>query len=144
MRTRLRNISEKIILRNLVIALFLAVIGIFITLKLFPTFGESIGSFLALVVIGVVGSFAFLASARQLLEKREPRPAESIPADVSEQPRAPTTGHLAQIGPTPSDFVGRENEIDLFERKVTSEGSRIVGVFGMGGIGKTTLARRWT
>jgi tetratricopeptide (TPR) repeat protein len=48
--------------------------------------------------------------------------------------------YLHQLKPPPADFVGRKAEIDLVKESIKRSQTRIIGVFGFGGIGKTALA----
>ena len=49
---------------------------------------------------------------------------------------------LHQLTPPVSDFTGREGKLDELRKKVKQGGVAITGVRGMGGAGKTELARR--
>jgi tetratricopeptide (TPR) repeat protein len=49
---------------------------------------------------------------------------------------------LYQLTPPVSDFTGREGKLDELRKKVKQRGVVITGVRGMGGAGKTELARR--
>jgi tetratricopeptide (TPR) repeat protein len=49
---------------------------------------------------------------------------------------------LHQLTPPVSDFTGREGKLDELRKKVQQGGVAITGVRGMGGAGKTELARR--
>ena len=49
---------------------------------------------------------------------------------------------LHQLTPPVSDFTGREAKLDELRKKVKQGGVAITGVRGMGGAGKTALARR--
>jgi tetratricopeptide (TPR) repeat protein len=46
------------------------------------------------------------------------------------------------LPPPPGDFTGRKKDIEELVEKVRFEGACIIGIFGMGGIGKTSLGLR--
>lgn len=143
MRRAWRWITEKIIIPNALVGILLAIIGIVVTLLIYPQLGESIGSLLGLIVAATVGSFAFVAAVRQAVERTAiPKFEDNAPGSLHHS-EAPISAHLAQLHPTPADFVGRNSELAELTEAVSKEGSKIVGLFGMGGIGKTTLARRF-
>lgn len=48
---------------------------------------------------------------------------------------------LHQLTPPPGDFTGRAEELDELRRMIRGQGATITGLRGMGGIGKTALAR---
>jgi tetratricopeptide (TPR) repeat protein len=54
----------------------------------------------------------------------------------------PPFNALHQLTPPVSDFTGREAKLDELRKKVKQGGVAITGVRGMGGAGKTELARR--
>jgi tetratricopeptide (TPR) repeat protein len=54
----------------------------------------------------------------------------------------PPFNSLHQLTPPVSDFTGREAKLDELRKKVKQGGVAITGVRGMGGAGKTALARR--
>src|ERR1035437_7647912 len=54
----------------------------------------------------------------------------------------PPFNSLHQLTPPVSDFTGREAKLDELRKKVKQGGVAITGVRGMGGAGKTELARR--
>ena len=64
----------------------------------------------------------------------EPSPDES-PESTSPLP-------LHQLPPPPGDFTGRKKDLEELVEKVKFDGACIVGLFGMGGIGKTALGLR--
>lgn len=47
---------------------------------------------------------------------------------------------LHQLPPLIADFTGRQEELDNVVREIRSRTAPIVGIFGMGGVGKTALA----
>jgi tetratricopeptide (TPR) repeat protein len=61
-------------------------------------------------------------------------------ADETQESTSPLPIH--QLPPPPGDFTGRKKEIEELVEKVRFEGACIVGIFGMGGIGKTALGLR--
>jgi tetratricopeptide (TPR) repeat protein len=48
--------------------------------------------------------------------------------------------YLHQLKPPPADFIGRKAEISLAKKGVENRSTRVIGIFGFGGIGKTALA----
>jgi tetratricopeptide (TPR) repeat protein len=50
--------------------------------------------------------------------------------------------NIHQLPPPPGDFTGRKKDIEEVVEKVKFDGASIVGLFGMGGIGKTALGLR--
>src|ERR1041384_6276374 len=52
----------------------------------------------------------------------------------------PIVTALHQLPPPPSDFTGRKDEIDEFLRVIEHGSASIVGIHGLGGVGKTALA----
>ncbi|MBS3028533.1 MAG: hypothetical protein HCA25_16005 [Dolichospermum sp. DET50] len=55
-----------------------------------------------------------------------------------------TNNHLLHIDlreqPVPKDFYGREQELSQLEKWIIEDKSALIGVFGLGGIGKTQLS----
>jgi tetratricopeptide (TPR) repeat protein len=93
-------------------------------------FGNRIQGFdAALSAIGLI--FAFLGSLYGLFRwLHSRRSAHKTVVDARHQLRPPDPL-----------FVGRKAELTTLDRQVRSDGARIVGIFGMGGIGKTAIAR---
>jgi tetratricopeptide (TPR) repeat protein len=60
------------------------------------------------------------------------------------QSSIPTTKALHQIPPPPRDFTGREAEIAAILTAFDHGGDAVLGIFGMAGVGKTTLASKIT
>jgi tetratricopeptide (TPR) repeat protein len=48
--------------------------------------------------------------------------------------------YLHQLKPPPADFVGRRDEISLVKKAIDTRKTGIIGIFGFGGVGKTSLA----
>jgi tetratricopeptide (TPR) repeat protein len=61
---------------------------------------------------------------------------------LSEALESPSPVALHQLPPPPGDFTGRKKDLEELVEKVKSDGVCIVGFFGMGGIGKTSLGLR--
>src|ERR1039458_8757763 len=102
------------------------------------------------------------AARRRLIQevkKRAGPPASAPPFPGSATPKPAFPGQLAdsalgasdsgarasslhQLTPPVSDFTGREAKLDELRKKVRQGGVASTGVRGMGGAGKTALARR--
>ena len=54
----------------------------------------------------------------------------------------PVPLNIHQLPPPPRDFTGRKKDLEELVEKVKFEGASIVGLFGMGGIGKTAFGLR--
>lgn len=67
---------------------------------------------------------------------------EYITISGSDDFRASPTGGCQDWGEAPdvSEFIGRERELSQLEKYIVHERCRLVGVLGMGGMGKTALA----
>jgi tetratricopeptide (TPR) repeat protein len=65
------------------------------------------------------------------IEQRFPEPAEHT--------ESPAPLSLHQLPPPPGDFTGRKKAIEELVESVRFDGASMVGIFGMGGIGKTAL-----
>ena len=59
-----------------------------------------------------------------------------------ESPESLSPLPLHQLPPPPGDFTGRKKALEELVERVKFEGTSIVGLFGMGGIGKTALGLR--
>ncbi|MBX0328910.1 helix-turn-helix domain-containing protein [Oscillochloris sp. ZM17-4] len=74
------------------------------------------------------------------------RGATNGQAADSATPPAPLPAHAAQVdwGDAPEilAFYGRQRELAELQRLIGAEGCRVLGVLGMGGVGKTALAAR--
>lgn len=104
-----------------------------------PSWRRSAGR--ALAVVGLLG--ALLAGSILALRPRgaqpgtPPKPAAPVTAAPPAEP-----GCLVRpfsLGPRQTDFIGRERELTLAEKALESR--RPVAFYGMGGTGKTELAR---
>ena len=76
-------------------------------------------------------------SDTSILASAEPARDES-PESLPLLPPLP----LHQLPPPPGDFTGRKKVLEELVERVKWEGTAIVGLFGMGGIGKTALGLR--
>ncbi len=65
----------------------------------------------------------------------------TVPAQ-DESPESLSPLPLHQLPPPPGDFTGRKKVLEELVERVRFEGAGIVGLFGMGGIGKTALGLR--
>ena len=136
-------LTRRIIVHNALIAILLSIGGIVVTAIIYPQFLEDLSQFLGLCVVAIFTSFALLASIRQAIEKvQQPSPQQEPSAPIQDA-QSELSGYLSQLPPTPADFVGRSAEINSLVAATSEEGARTVGIFGMGGIGKTTLAHRF-
>jgi tetratricopeptide (TPR) repeat protein len=78
--------------------------------------------------------------ARQHMSETSIHPlTEPVP---DEAPEYPSPLPLHQLPPPPGDFTGRKKALEELVEKVRFDGACIVGLFGMGGIGKTALGLR--
>jgi transcriptional regulator with XRE-family HTH domain len=85
-----------------------------------------------------------------LLAERAAQPAPNLGRDVIEAGPAVSAREIGAVerrqdwgdAPDTVDFVGRAEELRALRTWVLDEGCRLVGVVGMGGIGKTSLAAK--
>src|SRR5271169_2580051 len=61
------------------------------------------------------------------------------PALLEEPLQGPSLS-LHQLPTPPPDFTGRSKELTELVEKIRFDGARVVGIFGMCGVGKTSLA----
>jgi polynucleotide 5'-kinase involved in rRNA processing len=59
---------------------------------------------------------------------------------LSEEPVQGLSPSLHQLPTPPADFTGRAKDITELIEKIRFDGARVVAIFGMCGVGKTSLA----
>ena len=60
--------------------------------------------------------------------------------DIRLQPQEDIVAEFFHLPPTAADFTGREAELTQLTTAIESGGATILGLRGMGGVGKTVLA----
>jgi WD40 repeat protein/transcriptional regulator with XRE-family HTH domain len=80
----------------------------------------------------------------QLAERRGTRPTPAAAAPAAHTAPEPDNDRHFDWGdaPTVADFVGRTTELSQAREWVVDDACRLLGVLGMGGIGKTSVAAR--
>ncbi len=100
-----------------------------------------------LIVIGLVGAalagvVAFLANWRTIFPPEQEPPAKEHPGKGQEpEPKPQSLSPLHQVPPPVEDFTGREGELAELLEAVRKGGATISGLQGMGGVGKSELAK---